>query len=188
VKLKPNVFVIAFVLGAVALTVLPLLQRRMLRAPAPVATLPAWSLETASGERVGSQTLRGHVWLASFVEAPCEAACRERQESFGRALPHVDDLDGGVMLVSLGASEPSVPGWYRVSGPSAPAVIDAFREGWRLFAGTDAGTTPEEFARLPGFAVVDQNGAVRGFWKDDAAGRGNAINAARLLCQHGAQP
>ena len=80
----------------------------------------------------------------------------------------------------------STPRWLRVGGPDALATVDTFRQGWWQWAQTDAGTTAQEFATLPGFAVVDQNGALRGFWKDDVAGRGNAINAARLLATHGA--
>jgi hypothetical protein len=190
VKWKPNVFVLAFVLGAIVLTVLPLLQKRFLKAPPPITALPAWSLATSGGEAVGSQSLKGHVWLASFVSSPCDADCTARQEAFGRSLPHLEDLDGGVVLVSFSAEgpAPSRPGWYVLSGPTEPEVVDAFRAGWSQWAGTDAGSTAAEFSRLPGIAVVDQDGALRGFWKDDAAGRGNAINAARLLLLHGVQP
>ena len=45
-----------------------------------------------------------------------------------------------------------------------------------------------EGGRLTALAVVDQNGALRGFWPDTALGRGNAINAARLLARYGATP
>ena len=187
----PNkVFVIAFVLGAVVLTVLPILQKRMLKAPPPIVALPEWSLLDSTGAQIGSATLRGRVWLASFVSAPCEGECLSRQESFGRSLPHLEDLDGGVVMVSLTASAPtpSVRGWYVLGGEAEPQVVEAFRKGWIQWAGTDAGSTPEEFARLPGVAVVDQDGSLRGFWKDDAEGRGNAINAARLLWRHGVKP
>ena len=187
----PNrVFVAAFVLGAVVITVLPLLQKGFLKAPAPITVLPSWSLQTSTGEVVGSATLSGRVWLASFIPEPCGADCRERQEFFGRSLPHLQDLDGGVVMVSLTAGAPSasVSGWYVLGGEGEPQLVEAFRRGWVQWAGTDAGSTPAEFSRLPGVAVVDQNGALRGFWKDDAEGRGNAINAARLLSRRGVNP
>jgi hypothetical protein len=188
VKLKPNVFVVAFILGAVVLTVLPLLQKRFLKAPEPIRTLQPWSLATSTGEVVSSAGLAGRVWLASFAAQPCDADCSTRQELFGRSLAHLADLDGGVVLVSIGSAAPSQPGWYALSGPGAERVLEDFRLGWLQWAATDAGSTPDEFAHLPGFALVDQAGALRGFWRDDAAGRGNAINAARLLWQHGARP
>jgi hypothetical protein len=189
--LRQNVFLVAFVLGAVVLTVLPFLQRKFLNAPAPIVSLPAWSLETSTGKVVTSADLKGHVYLAGFVEASCDAGCRTRREAFGRGAEHVADLDGGVLLVSLIAGPdvpPSTPLWLQLGGADALGTIDAFRQGWWQWAQTDAGTTPQEFSSLPGFAVVDQDGALRGFWQDDVAGRGNAINAARLLAEHGAAP
>jgi hypothetical protein len=162
VKWKPNVFVVAFVLGAAALTVLPFLQKFMLKAPVPIVTLPQWPQP-------------GRVAMVSFVPATCDAACAERQQAFERGRQHIEDLDGGVVLVSLSAS-------------ASPELVEAFRVGWGTWGGGDAGSTAEEFTHLPGFAVVDQNGALRGFWKDDAEGRGNAINAARLLWKQGAAP
>lgn len=183
------VFVAGFVIGAVVLTVLPFMQKKFLKAPAPIRELPQWSLTTASGEAVGSAQLKGRVWLASFVAAPCEGDCVTRQQAFGRSLEHIEDLDGGLVLVSFDAAA-ALPAsgalWLHLGGPGESDVVDAFREGWRTWAGTDAGTSAAEFSNLPGFAVVDQNGALRGFWKDGPEGRGNAINAARLLYQHGA--
>jgi hypothetical protein len=159
---KPNIFVVAFIVGAAVLTVLPLLQKRFLKAPAPIMTLPRWSHG-------------GAVCLVGFVPSPCDAECTSRQQAFARSAPHLGDTDGGVALVTL-------------SMPQDAVLIDAFREGWARWGGGDAGATANEFANLPGFAVVDQNGALRGFWKDGPEGRGNAINAARLLWKHGADP
>jgi hypothetical protein len=189
-RLRPNIFVVAFVVGAVILTVLPFLQKRFLKAPPPIVTLPEWTLLTSSGEQVGSASLRGRVWMASFVASPCDADCVARQESFGRSLPHLEDLDGGVVLVSFtaGSPAPSRAGWYVLGGEAEAQVVEAFRKGWLTWAGTDAGSTPAEFSNLPGVAVVDQNGALRGCGKDDAEGRGNAINAARLLSRYGVKP
>jgi hypothetical protein len=184
---RPNIFVVAFLLGAVLLTVLPLLQRRMLRAPEPVFSIPDWSLQTADGG-ISSAQLRGRVYLASFVPPDCDDACRARQEEFGRSVNAVADLDGGVVLVSFVAGNlPDCPPlWYCAGGPGVEAAVEGFRQGWDAWAHTDAGLDWAEFAHLPGQAVVDQNGQLRGFWKDELAQRGNAINAARLLAEHGA--
>jgi hypothetical protein len=183
---RPNVFVIAFLLGVVVLTVLPLLQRRFLRAPAPVFAVADWSLVTTGGG-ISSAQLRGRVYLASFVPPDCDDACRARQEEFGRSLRAISDLDGGVVLVTFVAGNlpACAPGWYCAGGPGVDNVIESFRAGWDAWAHTDAGSTWAEFATLPGEAVVDQNGMLRGFWKDELAQRGNAINAARLLAEHG---
>jgi hypothetical protein len=182
------IFIVAFFLGAALLTVLPLLQRGFLRAPPPVFDVPDWSLVTSSGSTVSSAQLRGRVYMASFVPPDCDEACRSRQLEFGRALKAVADLDGGVVLVTFVAGNlPACePGWYCAGGPGVERAIEGFHEGWNAWAHTDAGSTWQEFAALPGEAVVDQNGKLRGFWKDELAQRGNAINAARLLFEHGA--
>ena len=73
-----------------------------------------------------------------------------------------------------------------MTGDAVPLVA-ALHEGWRQWAKTDAGQTEEEFFQLPAVILVDQEGMLRGFWRDDSTGRGNAINAARLLAEHGAR-
>ena len=44
------------------------------------------------------------------------------------------------------------------------------------------------FAKAHVIVLIDQNGAVRGYWLDDGPGRGNSINAARLLAKEGPTP
>jgi len=195
-----NPFVIAFVLGVIFLTVVPFLQRRFLRAPPPLATLPAWQVPTPGGGSVGGDTLQGRVWLANFVPAPCDSACVEKQDFFGRTLEHVDDLDGGVALVSFaqadaGAAVASVAQthagrWYVAAGSDAQLapVLRALHDALQAWGGRDAGATPGEFLHLDAFVLVDQTGAVRGFWPADPSGRGNATNAARLLAKYGPNP
>jgi hypothetical protein len=112
----------------------------------------------------------------------------------------VDDLDGGVVLVSFvqpGAEAPmrtlaqGLAGRWVLAGGSTQQltpVLNALDDAFQAFGGRDAGGTVAEFVRLPAFVVVDQTGAVRGFWKADSAGRGNATNAARLLATTGPTP
>ena len=191
-------FVLAFVVGAVVLTALPFLQRRFLKAPAPVMTLPPWTLTALpDGGELSSRDFQGKVVLLMLARGPCDADCREHQAAFGRGLQHTDDLGDLVQLVSValpGAEEAlaplAVPGsrWHLARGPAAGGLVASLREGWRRWVGTDAGATDEDFARLPAVALIDQDGALRGFWHDDPAGRGNALNGARLLARHGPRP
>ncbi len=185
----------AFVGGIVLLTVLPFVQKRFLSAPTPLASLNAWSLtDVDSGAQLTQATTQGHVLLVSLAAAPCDAPCLERTAALGRVLEHTDDLGDAVWLltVAMPDSAASLKGrghgrWHVVSGDRAQVdqLLQRFRAAWAVFAGTDAGTTAEDLAKLPAFIVVDQDGWVRGFWRDDSAGRGNAINAARLLAKHG---
>lgn len=193
-----NPFVIGFLLGIAFLTALPFLQRRFLKAPPPIAKLAPWALPTADGGVVGSVALEGTVWLASFPPPACDAPCQDKQAHFARALNHIDDFDGGIALVSFGFDSTAVgpvpdllPGrWYVTHAPAAQldGALASLRQGFVTFSGRDGGATAQDFSRLNGLALVDQEGALRGFWMDDAAGRGNAINAARLLARYGPRP
>lgn len=195
-----NPFVIAFAIGVVFLTVAPFIQRQFLKAPPPVHSLAPWVAPTLDGQTLNSQALKGTVWLANFAPEPCAADCRARQELLGRAVNHVDDLDGKIILVTIAmpGAAPALKDlatksklWRIVTGTreEVAPILDGFRAGFAKWApATDAGSDAEEFAHLGAIVVVDQNGDIRGFWQDDAAGRGNSVNAARLLAKHGANP
>jgi hypothetical protein len=159
--------------------------------------LDAWALSALpDGGALSSTSLRGKVVLVMLAPSPCEQACVERQAAFGLALKHTDDLGDAVHLLTVAApgteatlAPLAVPGsrWHLGGGDARP-LLRTLREGWARWAGTDAGQTEDEFSRLPAVALVDQDGAVRGFWHDDPAGRGNAINGARLLARRGPTP
>lgn len=193
-----NPYVIAFIIGVIFLTVLPRLQRRFLKAPPPIAPLGAWALSTVDdGQAFGSANLGGKVVLYSFVPAPCDAPCVEAQRAFGRGVDHTDDFGDAVHFVSV-VRQDAAPAlkalalgrWHLVTGPDdqlAP-LLASFHGSWVKRGGPDAGTTVAEQVALPAFALVDQTGMVRDFWRADHAGRGNAINAARLLAERGPNP
>jgi cytochrome oxidase Cu insertion factor (SCO1/SenC/PrrC family) len=193
-----NPFVWGFVAGIVFLTALPLMQRRFLKAPPPIAPLGAWSLSTLDDARpFGSDQLSGKVFVTFFAAAPCEEGCVEAQRAFGRGLEHSDDLGDQVHFVTVARESvaPKLKGfardrWHVLTGSDASLTpfVNSVHAAWFKFAGTDAGVSFDERVSLPAFMVVDQNGMVRGFWRDDSAGRGNAINAARLLAKYGPQP
>jgi cytochrome oxidase Cu insertion factor (SCO1/SenC/PrrC family) len=192
-----NVYTVSFVIGAIFLTVLPFMQKRFLKAPAPIAALGPWRLFTLDDHRpMGSTELSGQVVLVFFAPSPCDAACVERQRVFARGVDHTDDLSDRIRHVTITRSDNvglkalAIGRWHILAGSDAELapVLGAFHAAWALFAKTDAGVSIDERLSLPAVVLIDQDGAVRGFWRDDAAGRGNAINAARLLAKHGPQP
>ncbi len=193
-----NVWTITFVVGAALLTAMPFMQRRFLSAPPPLGPLGTFELlDTATQAKLGTAQLRGKVLILTLAPSACEDACVERSKALARALTHTDDLGDRITLLTVafpGAVErlPSKgEGRYHVlsgSREQLQPVLEGLKAAWAGFAGTDAGSTWDEFSALPAFAVVDQEGQVRGFWREDAAGRGNAINAARLLARHGVAP
>jgi cytochrome oxidase Cu insertion factor (SCO1/SenC/PrrC family) len=199
-----NPFVIAFVLGAATITALPFVQRLALRAPAPLEMLGTWSLsnvgsEAASLAPFGAETLRGKAWLASFMGSECEAECEKDLQHFAGAAKHIADLGERVAMVTFVRPEAveaarrqyaaNEPLWHLVSGEAAAMdpVWERFADGW--LKQTERLTERRiKFLARPTYAVVDQNGAVRGFWPADDEGRGHAINAVRMFALHGATP
>lgn len=189
-----NPYVLGFLIGAVFLTILPFAQRRFLKAPPPMRQLTAWELPSLAGGPVSSTALAGKVVLATAETGPCDAACLERQGNFGLAVKHVDDLKDKVVLVSFVTDEAR-------SGLSE--LLAAATPAWRFAGGTLAQLEPlftqlnlaeqypqanTTFAKAHVIVLIDQNGAVRGYWLDDGPGRGNSINAARLLAKEGPTP
>jgi hypothetical protein len=191
-----NPYLIGFLIGAAFLTVLPILQRQFLKAPPPIRELTAWEVPSLGGGAVSSTALAGKVVLATTELGPCDAACLERQKTFGLAVRHVDDLKDKVVLVSLVGEEAKA---------GLTELIQAATPAWRFGGGTEAQLAPilgqlqlgldqflappsANFAKAHIIVLLDQNGAVRGYWMDDGAGRGNSINAARLLAKEGPIP
>ncbi len=188
-----NPWAVAFVVGIVALTALRFSQQAFLHAPPPGPSLGTWELRTVEGAPFGSAQLLGKVWIVSVASDP------EAQARLGSILRHIDDLGDKIVLVSLlpeGANPPARPPgaeakWVVLTG-SAPQleslVMGHLRPALVEFPPTvtahvDAGTTQADFAQLAAFGVVDPRGSIRGFWPDTDLGRGNVINAARLLAK-----
>lgn len=191
-------WVVGFLVGVVFLTALPFLQKKFLKAPPAIAPLGAWKLETVD-ERAAfsSSALDGRVALYFLAAGSCDASCVEAHEAFGRGLNHTDDLGEAVHFVSLAreTAADSLKGrahgrWHVVSGTDAQLapVLASLHRAWAQRGGGDAGSTLDEQIALQAFVLVDQQGQVRDFWRADEAGRGNSINAARLLARFGPTP
>lgn len=191
-----NPFLIAFVVGALFLTLMPILQKAFLKAPAPIRDLTAWEVPSLGGGPTSSTALAQSVVLLTTELGPCEADCLQRQKDFGTAVRHVDDLGGKVVLLTLVGEQAKdglqpliaagTPAWRFGGGTAAELepVLGQLQKGLDLFLAPPGA----DFARAHVIALLDQNGAVRGYWLADGAGRGNSINAARLLAKRGPQP
>ncbi len=201
VPLWKNPFAIAFVIGVTFLTALPFLQRRFLKAPPPLAQLEPWALVDQNDLPIGSETLKGKVWLVSFLSQACTPQCLARQEAFGKLASHLDDFGDKTALVSFVVPSAEPPTqikdmvkhsrWYLARGTAdvlESVLINGFRNTFVSIIAVDAGVSSLDFADVPAIALVDQRGAIRGFWRDDEVGRGNAVNAARLLARYGPNP
>ena len=204
-------FALAFLTGAVVLTVLPLLQSRVMRAPPPVASLGAWHLVDEDGAAIGDDTLKGQVWIASFFFSRCPSVCPVQQADFHKILEHVVDLkdddkkpirllsfsvdpefDTPAVLKAYAHKQGAEPSrWSFVTGDQG-ALTDLLVKRMMVDVGEKRGLpgSPDLFdiGHLERFVLIDQNGDVRGYWPTDELGRGNLINAARLLWKRGPEP
>ena len=208
-----NPFLIGFVAGAIVLTVLPFLQHTQLRAPPPIAPLGEWQLVDENGRPFGSHDLQGQVWIASFFFARCPSLCPAQQASLVKALPHFDDLVGKpgvapIRLVSFTVDpdndtpdvllayerkllERGSDRWTLLTGPRADLenlIAKRFLVAMGERAPVDGASDLYDIPHASKFALVDQRGDLRGFWSTDDEGRGNIINAARLLAKEGPTP
>lgn len=206
-----NPFLIAFLIGAAALTVLPMMQYFAMKAPPPVASLGEWSLVDQDGQPLTSESLKGQVWIASFFFSRCPSICPVQQADFQKILGHVDDLKSPdkkpIRLISFTVDPefdtPEVLKAYAKKRGADPSL-------WTFATGDEAKLKEllvkrmfvdvGEKVPLPGspdlfdishvarFVLVDQNGDVRGYWQTDETNRGNLINAARLIWKRGPNP
>jgi hypothetical protein len=183
-------FFIAFICGAISLTVLPILQKKFLKAAPPLGSLPEFSLpKIGTGESFSKANLSQGIWIVSLVPNGCTGHCWERQIDFAKAHRNVADLKQ-IHLMRLVSPEVSSDvakladaevTSLECSGTSFVAVENTLKELWKI-QGT--GEIPNGSVTTWGaFMVIDEKAQVRGFWPDDIAGLGNAINAARLLAK-----
>ena len=205
-----NPFLIGFLIGAAALTILPVFQRMSLRAPEPIASVGPWQLTDERGQPFTSADLRGKVWIASFFFARCPSICPKLMGEQALLLPHLEDLgddegEAPVVLVSITVDPendtPEVLASYAAK-LAAPAGRWKFLTGDRerikelAIKGFMLGVGDREkvdgdvydIVHSGKLALVDQNGDVRGYWGTDEGGRSALISAARLLAKHGANP
>ena len=185
-------YVLGFAIGAVILTVLPFMQRAFLKAPPPVRSLAVWSLPSLGGGEVTSTALGGKVLLVTLESAECDPTCLERQKNFGTATRHVDDLHEKIVLLTLtsDAAKSGLEGLIASAtsawrfGTPDEAMLTELQVGLDQFMGSNS----TDYRRAHAIVLIDQNNALRGFWPNDGAGRGNSINAARLLAKSGPSP
>ncbi|MCC7069960.1 MAG: SCO family protein [Deltaproteobacteria bacterium] len=205
-----NPWVLGFLVGAAALTILPFLQRASLRAPEPITSVGAFALTDEGGRPFSSADLKGKVWVANFFFARCPSICPKMQAETAKILPQVEDLgdDPGetpIMLVSITvdpehdtpevlagyARKLQAPGgrWKFLTG-DRELIKDIAVKRFLLGMGDReaVGDDVYDIVHSGKLALVDQNGDVRGYWSADDGGRTALVSAARLLAKHGPNP
>lgn len=142
---------------------------------------PGYSLETADGGGVTSESVRGSVTLYSFVNEDCDAACRDGQATVRtvseRVANEIDLADVAFRLVTI-VVDPELPA-DRLATIASDLDVDSAASEWTVANGSQdelKRTISTGFERWydgdaaiartdPGFVLVDGNGVIRGDYR-----------------------
>lgn len=182
-----NPWLWAFLIGAVTITAIRPLLRRIPEPPPVLGTLPPWSLVDQDGRSFGSTELRGKVWIASFFFTRCTSICPAVMHAVSRldAALRERGVDG-IALVSFTVDpEHDAPlilreyareigadpaRWTLATGDPA-AVRSLVVEGFKVPVGegtTEAGVF--DIAHTAKLVLVDGEGRIRGYYDTDDLG------------------
>jgi len=187
---------VPFIIGAAALT-----ARSLHRPPAlPVqGTVPAFLLIDHEGQAISAESLRGTVWVASFIFTRCAGQCPMMSRQMARltqmfhASPDarwvsftVDpEWDTPDVLARYAASQGGDARWRFVTG-DRESLERLCREGFQLSLADGPGTAEEPITHSVRLALVDRAGWIRGYY--DATDAGQMARLARdlrrLLAEH----
>ena len=193
--IRRNIWAISFVLGAIAITLLYPYTRRVPDPPPVLYQLPDYELVDHRGEAFTPSTLEGKVWVAGFVFTSCKSTCpavtgamKSLRDRFDRnGLPiemvsfTVDPETDTVKVLADYVDETGVENerWHFVTG-EPEAVKSLVADGFKLGVGDKL---PEEgglydIAHSTKLALVDENGAVGGYYSTDEGGLGEVFERA----------
>jgi protein SCO1/2 len=141
-----------------------------------LGSVPAFALTERSGRAVGSDDLRGHVWIADFVFTRCPDFCpvlTARMAELQRALGAGDDLrlvsvsvdpvhDTPEVLRDYAVKAGAGDGWLFLTGPR-DAVARLVHDGFKL-AFADDGPAAQPITHSDRFVLVDRSLRIRGYY------------------------
>lgn len=183
--LRRHIFVIAFILAAVTLTLIRPFTRHIPEPPPVMFELPGdWTLTDNRGETFSKESMHGKVWVASFVFTRCPSSCPAVTRAMQDLRDRFDRNNIDIKMVSF-----SVDPEY-----DTPAVLDAYAtqneidyDKWKFVTGGEAAMTelleggfklglgPREekegglfdIAHSTKLALIDKDGNVRGYYGID---------------------
>jgi len=117
-----NPFVIAFVLGALALTLMRPLSLLFLDAPDPLVHVQPWSMTGDDDKPFGTEQLKGKVWLANFIFTRCPTQCPKLTQVMQKAVTNLDHHGDNMHFVSF-----TVDPTY-----DKPPVFQAYKEKFNI--------------------------------------------------------
>jgi len=141
-----------------------------------MSTVPDFTLIERSSREVKNQELAGKIWIADFVYTSCGGMCpimTEKMRKLQDTLPaeirlvsfSVDpDVDTPAVLTAyakkFGADSNR---WLFLTG-NRESLFKLSKEGFKLAVDNSGGTEVEPITHSSRFALVDQQGRIRGYY------------------------
>jgi protein SCO1/2 len=196
-----NLYLWAFLLGVVVLTLMRPCLRRVPAPPPVQGVLPGFTFLDDAGRPFGPERLRGAVWIVHLFYIGCGADCAGTLQSLGEIRRAYADLGiDGIRVLSLSVDpqhdtpaalrafeteQGEDPGrWLLATG--ATADIEAF--AGRIYGPppsggpVPSGDTPlDAVARSGRLVLVDPEGGLRGIYASDASGIDEIYNRAQRV-------
>jgi protein SCO1/2 len=184
--LRRYIWFVAFVFGAITLTLIRPLTRHVPEPPAVMFQLPEYELVDQHERPFVPQTLEGKVWVAGFVFTSCPSSCPavtqamvQLRDRFGRNAMDVEFVSISVdprrdtpRVLREYAERVGAVGdnWRFVTG-EPEAVHTLVRDGFKLGLGEreQSGAT-YDITHSNKLALVDGHGGVRGYYGIEAEG------------------
>ncbi|MDH3629231.1 MAG: SCO family protein [Acidobacteriota bacterium] len=183
-----NPLVWAVIMGCAMMTLLRPMMRNVPDPPPVLGQLPAYTLTTQDGQPFGSDELAGQVYVADFFFTRCTAIC----PFLTQAMTELDNRyqrEGveGIRIVSISVDpeHDTVPvlkeyaemweidssRWTLLTG-SDPAIRELVVDGFMtaMDRQADVEGEPVDIAHSGKFVIVDQRGAIRGYYDHDEEG------------------
>jgi len=181
--MKRAILFLLFLTGCARKTELPVMN-----------TVPDFTFIERSSREVKSQELAGKVWVADFVFTNCGGFCplmTEKMRKVQDLLPaqvqlvsfSVDpDRDTPEVLAAYAKKYGADPNrWLFLTG-NKDALYKLSKDGFKLAIDDTAGTEAEPITHSVRFALVDQQGRIRGYYSmDEEAELSRLVREAKSL-------
>lgn len=190
-------FWIALIALVVAVPVTQVLSRDVPRPPALRLQLPPFTLTSERGHPFGLENLRGRVWIADFIFTSCPIVCPKLTKRMGEIQHRGRHLGEALRLVTFTvdpendtpevlaayarANRVSSHRWTFLTGPLDDIEATVVK-GFKMAMGKEE-QAPGLFGIFHGerLVLVDQAGAIRGYYDADDAGVTQILRDAGIL-------
>jgi protein SCO1/2 len=194
--LRKYIWVISFVMAAITLVLVRPLMRRVPEAPPVMFQLPQFGLTDQHGDAFTRDSLKGEIWVASFVFTSCPSTCPAVTTAMKHLQDRMDSHKLPLRLVSFTVDpETDTPEvldryagtvgadperWTFVTG-DLPEIRSLLEGGFKLGVGdkeeVDSGLY--DIAHSTKLALIGPDGGVRGYYGIDEMGLDEVFHRAQ---------